>query len=94
MLANIVDKMERDKASFLRDVEYYKESVLDDEVDACLESLETAEERDTFEEIQEAAEWADRLSGEEDEVATEAEIDRLLAADHDLTFEEMIGIGV
>jgi hypothetical protein len=93
MLAGSVDAINRANASYARDLEYLKEAMYEDEIDARIEMLERNDgEIDTAEELLEAKEYAERLSGEEDEVISEAEVDRILNADHDLTFNEMAGI--
>lgn len=93
MLAGSIDAINRANASYARDLEYLKEAMYEDELDARLEALDRNEGIiDTAEELLEAKEFAERLSGEEDEALMEAEVDRILNADHDLTFNEMAGI--
>lgn len=93
MLEGSLNTVARENAKYARDLEYIKESIFEDELDERIEAIEKAEGIiDTAEELLEAKEYAKRLPGEEDEALMEAEIERILNADHDLTFEEMAGI--
>ena len=91
MLEGSVNSINRSNAAFARDLEYMREAMLDNDLDDRLEALERADgEIDTVDELLEAKGYVERLSDED--TFSEAEIDRILEADHDLTFNEMVGI--
>lgn len=94
MLATLVDNLRRTKAEFARDTEYLKESVLEEEVDDCMEIAESLYFSETAEEVKEAAEWADRIKVDtaEDLKNDEEEIERILESTEDITFDEMINL--
>lgn len=92
MLTQPIDEMRKNTAKFLRDVEYIKETALDDMLDERMEVTESIFESEKMEELIEAAEMVKKLSGEEDIVEESAEVERILNAEEDMTFEEMIGI--
>ena len=92
MLTTAMDSIRESNAKFARDVEYVKETANDDIIDARLEMAEAHFNNETIGELEEAAAMVDRLSSEENVVEEKAEIDRILNADENLTFEEMVGI--
>jgi hypothetical protein len=91
MLISPLENMKHMRAEKARELEYLKESVLDDELDSRLTVAEEQYVRESVEEYEEAKEEL-KLISETEEVAKENEINRILNADHDLSFEEMIGI--
>lgn len=91
MLISPLENMKRLRAEKAREIEYLKESVLDAEMDDRLTVAEELYVRESVEDFEEAKEELNSISGSE-EVAKENEIDRILNADHDLTFDEMIGL--
>mgnify|MGYP004647044183 CR=1 FL=1 len=92
MLTTAMDSIRESNAKFARDVEYVKETANDDIIDARVEMAEAHFNNETISELEEAAAMVDRLSSEENVVEEKAEIDRILNADENLTFEEMVGI--
>lgn len=92
MLANPIDTIRENKARFLRDVEYLKETAIDDMIDERTEVAESVYETEKMEELIEAAEMVNKLSGDEDVVTESEEVQRILDAKEDMTFEEMVGI--
>ena len=92
MLTNKIDQIRESKARFAREVEYLKETALDDMIDERIEEAESQYVRETMEELEEAADMVNKLSGEEDVVAESVEIEKILNATEDITFEEMCGI--
>lgn len=92
MLNNVLDDLKRQRASFARDIEYLKETAIDDEIDERMEVAESLFVNESSDELVEAAAMLNKLSGDVDEVMESAEIDRILNAEEDLTFEEMAGI--
>lgn len=92
MLTSTIDSIRKENAIFARDVEYIKETAIDDEIDERMESAENVFDRETIYELEEAASMVKRLPSDVDFVAESAEISRILNADSDITFEEMAGI--
>lgn len=92
MLVGAMDSIRRDRAKFARDVEYVKETAKDDLVDHRLEVAESQYFSETVEELEEAANWADRISIEDEAAISEKEITRIMEATEDLTFDEMAGL--
>lgn len=95
MITGIVEALQEERAKFAREVEYLKEDAYEDELEELMELAESAyldvDPNEELEEYQEAAEVVSKI--DTDETLTEAEeIERILTADHDLTFDEMIGI--
>ena len=91
MLVSPLENMKRERAIYAREVEYLKESVLDDEMDHRLTVAEEQYVRESVEELEEAKVELDKMLESEDNAANK-EIQRILDADHDLTFDEMIGL--
>ena len=92
MLTNTIDSIREEKAKFARDIEYLKETAMDDIIDSRVEAAESQYVRETIEELEEAVSMVDRLPADDDMVAESAEVNRILNAETDLTFNEMIGI--
>lgn len=92
MLNNSINEIYEEKAKFARDVEYLKETALDDEIDERLEIVDSMYERETLEDLEEAANMLDKLPADVDVVEEATEVERILNAEESLTFEEMIGI--
>lgn len=92
MLSGSLETIKMERAKFARDVEYQKEIAFDDYIDERTEIAESLINKETIEELQEAADMVNRLSGEVNMVAENAEIERIMNAESDLTFDEMIGI--
>jgi hypothetical protein len=91
MLTTTIDSINYNRARFAREVEYAKESVNEDILDERTEAAESLFIKETPEELMEAVEFGKSLTSEET-VAESTEIDRILNADHDLTFEEMCNL--
>lgn len=91
MLISPLENMKHKRAEIAREIEYLKESVLDDELDVRLTVAEEQYVRESVEDYEEAKAELDLISESEDH-AKDVEVDRILNADHNLTFEEMIGI--
>lgn len=92
MLTNSIDAIREEKARFARDVEYIKETYLDDVLDQRVEVAESLYVRETMDELEEAADMISKLSSEDDIVAESVEVNRILNADGDISFNEMVGI--
>lgn len=92
MLSNPIEEMRLDNAKFVRNTEYVKETSIDDVIDERLEVAESQYTRETMSELQEAADMLTKMSSE-DNVKTESEeLERILNASENLTFNEMVGI--
>jgi hypothetical protein len=94
MLANILSDIREENAQFARDVEYLKETSSDDIIDERLERAEESvlDDIESYEELKTAKENVDHLSDIEDTMEESAELEKILNATEDLTFEEMVGI--
>lgn len=92
MLVQPIDAIRESNASFLRDVEYLKETAIDDMIDERTEVAESVYETEKMEELIEAAEMVEKLPGDVDLVTESEEVQRILDATEDMTFEEMAGI--
>lgn len=93
MLNTILDNIKLERAKFARDVEYLTEEAIQDEVD---DATELAEESvlgyiETSDELLEAAEVLESMSAN-DEVSANEELQRILEATDDMTFDEMIDV--
>ena len=90
MLDNAINSIRKERAALAREIEYMRESMEDDKLDAIMESVEGS---DSKAELIEAAAYANSVDVTEEETAIESvEIDRILNADDDITFDEMIGL--
>ena len=92
MVANIIDEIRTERAKFARDTEYIRESVIEDIIDERTEVAESLYVRETAEELQEAADLVNTISGEPDMMQESAEVERILSAEENITFDEMAGI--
>lgn len=93
MLANIMDDVKRDLASFARDIEYLRESAGEEEADERLLKLEREvyENSDVNISNSEFEDFDEKISGTDD--TKDEEVQRILESVNDyITFEEMIGI--
>ena len=91
MLTGILDSVKRDRARFARNIEYLREMAREDVVDDRTEVAESQYVKETIEDYNEAAEMIDQLSSD-DSKEEAAEIQRIMEATDDITFDEMIGI--
>ena len=90
MLDNAINSIRKERAALAREIEYMRESMEDDKLAEIMESVEGS---DSKAELIEAAAYANSVDVTEEETAIESvEIDRILNADHDITFDEMIGL--
>ena len=92
MLTSTIDSIREDNARFAREVEYIRETALDDVIDQRIEVAERQFDNETIEELEEAVDMVKRLSNDEDVVEEAAEIEKILNAEGDITFNEMVGI--
>ena len=94
MLKSSIDSLNESRAKFARNVEYLKETALDDMIDERTEMAESQFVGETMEELQEALEMVNDMTIDSDtEVALESEeVQRILDAENNITFNEMIGL--
>ena len=92
MLTNPIESIRIENAKFARNIEYIKETALDDQIDERVEAAESEYYPESIEEMEEAAAMVNRLPEDEDPVEDSAEIDRILNATENITFEEMANI--
>ncbi len=91
MLTGILDSVKRDRARFARNIEYLREMAREDVVDDRTEVAESQYVKETIEDYKEAAEMVNQLPSD-DSKEEAAEIQRIMEATDDITFDEMIGI--
>ena len=92
MLTNPIESIRIENAKFARNIEYIKETALDDQIDERVEAAESEYYPESIEEMEEAVAMVNRLPEDEDPVEESAEIDRILNATENITFEEMANI--
>ena len=92
MLTNPIESIRIENAKFARNIEYIKETALDDQIDERVEAAESEYYPESIEEMEGAAAMVNRLPEDEDPVEESAEIDRILNATENITFEEMANI--
>ena len=90
MLTGTLNKIREEKASRIRDVEYIREMAADDAVDDRLFELEMKNMHESGNIYAESAETVEQIPT--DDSFRQEEINRILNADHNLTFNEMLGI--
>lgn len=91
MLTGILESVKRDRAKSARNIEYLREMAREDVVDDRTEVAERQYVKETIEDYNEAAEMIDQLPSD-DSKEEAAEIQRIMEATDDITFDEMIGI--
>lgn len=92
MLTSTADYIRKERAKFARDVEYLRETVNDDIIDIQVEKAESKYNTETVEELQEAAYMVDKLPIDDEYTAESVEIQRLLDATENMSFEDMTNI--
>lgn len=90
MLTGTLNKIREEKASRLRDVEYIREMAQEDAIDDRLFDLDLKMVNESGNIYAESAETVEQIPTD-DSFRTE-EINRILNADHNLSFDEMLGI--
>lgn len=93
MLNDILDNIKLERAKTARELEYLTEMAINDEIDDLTEKAESdiMGYIETSDELLEAKADLDKLSDNEDESSKE-EIQRIMEATEDLTFDQMIGV--
>ena len=90
MLTGTLNKIREEKAARIRDVEYIREMVQEDAIDDRLLDLELRTVKESGNIYAESAETAEQIPT--DDSFRQEEINRILNADHNLSFDEMLGI--
>lgn len=92
MLTNPIESIKLENAKFARNVEYLKETAIDDVLDDRVEVAESQYVGESIEEMEEASHMVNKMPANENLVEESAEIDRIMNADDNITFEEMINL--
>lgn len=90
MLNGISDSIKRKNAEFIRDVEYIKEMAYEDALDDRLSCCTDDTPNLSMSSISDDVKFIDNL--EETPEESEAEVQRIMNTDRNLTFNDMIGL--
>ena len=90
-ITSTINNIAYDRAKRAREIEYIKEIAKDDVVDERVLAAESTIIKETTYDYLEAAELLDSIS-DDDTALESAEIDRILSAEDDITFNEMADI--
>ena len=90
MLTGTLNKIREERAARIRDVEYIREMAADDAADDRLFDIEMKTVKESGNIFAEAAQTVEQIPT--DDSFRQEEINRILNADHHLTFDEMLGI--
>lgn len=90
MITNLSDSIKRKNAEFIRDVEYIKETAYEDMLDERVQSFMEDESDLSMGDIRSDLDELDNLN--DDPEQDEMEVQRIMAADKDITFNDMIGV--
>lgn len=90
MLTKLSDSIKRKNAEFIRDVEYIKELAYEDMLDERMESFMEDVSELSMGEIRNDLDSLNELTDEPEQ--DEAEVQRIMNADRDLSFNDMIGV--
>lgn len=91
MLNTAIDSILYERASFVRDIEYMRNNVIDSEVQDAILAYETANNELTVETTDEEINAAIKQAAKDDSTEQE-EIERIIRSDKDLTLDQIIGI--
>ena len=90
MLTGTLNKIREERAARIRDVEYIREMAAEDAIDDRLFDLDMRLVKESGNIFEESAETVDMIPT--DDSFRKEEINRILDADHNLSFDEMLGI--
>ena len=90
MLTGTLNKIREERAARIRDIEYIREMVFEDAIDDRLFDIELMNLKESGNIYAEAAETIKSIPT--DNSFRDEEIKRILNADRNLTFDEMLGI--
>lgn len=91
MLNTAIDSILYERASFVRDIEYMRNNVIDSEVQDAILAYETANNELTVETTDDEINTAIKQAAKDDSTEQE-EIERIVRSDKDLTLDQIIGI--
>lgn len=92
MITKTFDDIRKERAKFARNVEYIRETANDDVIDERVEKAHSQYVRETIQELEEAAGMVNRLETDDEAMVESVEIQRLLDAEENISFNEMVGI--
>lgn len=92
MITKTFDEIRKERAKFARDVEYIRETAIDDVIDERVERAHSQYVNETIQELEEAAGLVNQLNVDDEVMAESVEIKRLLDAENNISFDEMIGL--
>ena len=90
MIVGTLNKIREEKANLVRDIEYIREMAAEDAVDDRLFDLELRTVNESENIYAESAETVEQIPT--DDSFRQEEVNRILNADHNLSFDEMLGI--
>ena len=90
MIVGTLNKIREERANRVRDIEYIREMAVEDAIDDRLFDLEMRTVTETENIYAESAETVEQIPT--DDSFRQEEVDRILNADHNLSFDEMLGI--
>ena len=90
MLTGTLNKIREERATLIRDIEYIREMASEDEIDDRFFDLELMNVKESGNIYAEAAETVKQIPV--DDSFQKEEIERILNSDHNLSFDEMLGI--
>ncbi len=90
MLTGTLNKIREEKAARIRDIEYIREMSQEDAIDDRLFDIEMKNVKESGNIYAESAETVNQIPT--DDSFKQEEINRILNSNHNLTFDEMIGV--
>lgn len=90
MIVGTLNKIREEKAALIRDVEYIREMVHEDAIDDRLFDIEMLNVKESGNIFAESAETVKQIST--DDTFRKEEINRILNAESNLSFDQMLGI--
>lgn len=92
MISNVIDNLQHSRAEFACDMEYIKESSFEDAIDDRMSKVEDALVIESVADLKEGKELFESIDISDDDKIKEAEVNRILNATSNLSFNEMAGI--
>jgi hypothetical protein len=90
MLTGIIDSIRKERATFLHEVNFIREMANEDVIANQVDKAESQYVRETTDELIEAKEMVDEMPS--DTTQDDAEINKIMEATEDMSFDEMIGL--
>ena len=91
MFKTTIDNLKLSRAIQARNIEYLKESVLENKIDEATEAGESLFFKESVDDLLEAKQY-DSLISDDESVTESVELEKIMQSDHDLSFDEMIGV--